>query len=265
MQLKIYQIDAFTDKAFAGNPAAVVPLKEWLDDAVMQSIAAENNLAETAFFLSDIDSDGFHLRWFTPKVEVKLCGHATLATSFVLFNELGYDKDEIVFNTLSGKLMVTKNAELLTLNFPTQKPVPCDLPPSLEKAIGEKPLECLKNNDYVLVFENEDIIKNISPNHNLISKLDARGVIITAPGEEYDFVARFFAAASGIDEDPVTGSAYTKLTPYWAEKLGKTSFKVRQVSQRGGNLTLELKDDRVFISGHAVKYLEGMIEIPVSH
>ncbi|MBN4059890.1 MAG: isomerase [SAR86 cluster bacterium] len=263
MKLKIFQIDAFADKAFAGNPAAVVPLKKWLDAAVMQSIAAENNLAETAFF---VPADGeFQLRWFTPKVEVKLCGHATLATSFVLFNELGYDKDEIIFNTLSGKLMVTKNVDLLTLNFPSQKPEPCELLPSLEKALGRKPLACLKNVDYVLVFENEDVIKNISPNHDLIRKIDTRGIIVTAPALEYDFVARFFAAASGIDEDPVTGSAYTKLVPYWAEKLGKTSFKARQVSQRGGNLMLELKGDRVLISGNAVKYLEGTIDIPVNH
>lgn len=262
MKLKLFQIDAFTDKTFAGNPAAVVPLKEWLDAEVMQAIAAENNLAETAFFVPD--NDGFQLRWFTPKVEVKLCGHATLAASYVLFNELGYDKDEIVFNTLSGKLMVTRNADLLTLNFPSQKPEPCELPPSLEKAMGEKHLECLKNTDYVLVFENEDIIKNISPNHDLIRKTEARGVIVTARSTKYDFVARFFAAASGIDEDPVTGSAYTKLAPYWAEKLGKTSFKARQVSERGGDLTLELRADRVLISGQAVKYLEGTIEIPVS-
>ena len=223
MKLKIFQIDAFTDLAFAGNPAAVVPLNEWLNDAVMQSIAAENNLAETAFFVPA--DDGFQLRWFTPTVEVKLCGHATLATAFVLFNELDYKKDEINFHTLSGKLMVTKKGDLLTLNFPCQKPEPCELPPSLEKAIGAKPLECLKNVDYILVFENEDVIKNISPNHDLIRRIDARGVIVTAPAKEYDFVARFFAAASGIDEDPVTGSAYTKLTPYWAEKLQKNCRK----------------------------------------
>lgn len=263
MKLKIFQIDAFTDKAFTGNPAAVVTLKEWLDAAVMQSIAAENNLAETAFFVPD--ADGFQLRWFTPKVEVKLCGHATLATSFVLFNELGYEKNEIIFSTLSGKLIVTKDADMLTLNFPSQKPEPCELPPSLEKAMGEKHLECLKNTDYVLVFENEDTIKNISPNHDMIRKTDARGVIVTARSAEYDFVARFFAAGTGIDEDPVTGSAYTKLVPYWAEKLGKTSFKARQVSERGGDLILELKGDRVLISGQAVKYLEGTIEIPVNY
>jgi PhzF family phenazine biosynthesis protein len=260
MRLKIFQIDAFTDKVFAGNPAAVVPLDEWLDDALMQSIAAENNLAETAFFVPD--GEAFHLRWFTPIVEVKLCGHATLATSFVLFNELAYDRDEIIFNTLSGQLMVTKNDEMLTLNFPTQKPEPCDLPPTLEKAIAEKPLECLKSTDYVLVFDNEEIIKNITPNHELIRKTDARGVIVTAPAKDYDFVARFFAAGSGIDEDPVTGSAYTKLTPYWAEKMGKTSFKARQLSKRGGDLSLELKGERVHISGHAAKYLEGEIEVP---
>ena len=260
MQLKMFQIDAFTNRSFAGNPAAVVPLDEWMDDSLMQAIAAENNLAETAFFVPD--GDAFQLRWFTPKVEVKLCGHATLATAFVLFNELGYGKEEIIFNTLSGQLMVTKDAEMLTLNFPSQKPEPCLLPPTLEKAIAAKPLECLKNTDYVLVYDNEEIIKNITPNHDLIRKTDARGVIVTAPGKDYDFVARFFAAASGIDEDPVTGSAYTKLTPYWADKLGKTSFKVRQLSQRGGDLFLELKGDRVFISGKAVKYLEGIIEVP---
>tara|TARA_R110000772_G_scaffold196899_13_gene307669 strand:+ start:550 stop:1332 length:783 start_codon:yes stop_codon:yes gene_type:complete len=260
MKLPVYQIDAFTDKIFAGNPAAVMPLQEWLDDNIMQSIAAENNLAETAFFVHE--ADGFHLRWFTPKVEVRLCGHATLASAFVLFNELHYEGDEIIFNTLSGKLMVTKNGELLTLNFPSQIPEPCELPPALLKAMtGKKPQACLKNVDYVLVYEDEDTVRNMSPNHELIKQTDARGVIITAPAKDYDFVARFFAAASGINEDPVTGSAYTKLTPYWAERLGKTSFRARQVSQRGGDLQLELKGDRVLISGQAVKFLEGTIEL----
>lgn len=260
MRLKMFQIDAFTDRSFAGNPAAVVPLDEWIDDTLMQSIAAENNLSETAFFVPD--KDAFQLRWFTPKVEVKLCGHATLATAFVLFNELAYDKNEIIFQTLSGQIMVSKEAEMLTLNFPSQKPEPCKLPPVLEKAIAVKPRECLKNMDYVLVYENEEIIKKIAPNHDLIRKTDARGVIVTAPAKDYDFVARFFAAASGIDEDPVTGSAYTKLAPYWADKLGKTSFKARQLSPRGGDLLLQLKGDRVHISGKAVKYLEGIIEVP---
>lgn len=260
MKLPVYQIDAFTDKAFAGNPAAVMPLQEWLDDAVMQSIAAENNLAETAFFVPA--EEGFDLRWFTPKVEVRLCGHATLASAFVLFNELHFEGEEIIFNTLSGKLMVTKNGDLLTLNFPSQMPEPCELPPVLLKAMENKrPQACLKNVDYVLVYDDEDTVRNMSPNHELIKQTDARGVIITALAKDYDFVARFFAAASGINEDPVTGSAYTKLTPYWADKLGKNSFKARQVSQRGGNLQLELKGERVLISGNAVKFLEGMIEI----
>ncbi len=263
MKLKIFQIDAFTDKAFSGNPAAVIPLPEWLDDAVMQDIAAENNLAETAFFVPA--DDEFNLRWFTPTVEVRLCGHATLATSYVLFNELDFGSDELVFNTLSGKLMVTKNGELLTLNFPSQKPEPCDLPAGLEQAFNLKPRACLKNTDYVLVYESEEDIRDIIPDHGLIRRTDARGVIVTASAADYDFVARFFAAGSGIDEDPVTGSAYTKLAPYWAEQLGKTTFRARQLSQRGGDLQLELAGDRVLISGHAVKYLEGVIEIPVNH
>jgi len=259
MKLQIFQIDAFANKAFEGNPAAVVPLETWLPDETMQAIAEENNLAETAFFTPT--TSGFHIRWFTPVDEVKLCGHATLASAFVLFHLLGYQSDSIRFDSLSGPLSVTKTNDLLTLNFPTQKPVRCDIPEELVKGLGKSPLECFANEDYIAVFENEEDISSINPNHYYLEQLNHRGVIVTSPAKEYDFVARFFAPKYGVPEDPVTGSAYTQLTPYWAERLGKNSLDAKQISSRGGQLKCELKADRVLISGSAIKYFEGTIEI----
>jgi PhzF family phenazine biosynthesis protein len=259
MKLPIYQIDAFAEKPFEGNPAAVIPLREWLSDTIMQSIAEENNLAETAFFVPT--ESGFHIRWFTPTKEVKLCGHATLASAFVLFKYLKYESNVINFDSLSGPLAVTKTDDLLTLDFPCQKPKMCDIPEELVKGLGKSPLECYRNEDFVAVFKSQEEILGIVPNQNYLEKLDLRGIIVTAPSTEYDFVARFFAPKFGIPEDPVTGSAYTQLVPYWSNKMGKLKFSAKQLAPRGGKLLCELKGNRVLISGAAVKYLEGTIEI----
>lgn len=263
MKLPIYQVDAFAEKAFEGNPAAVVPLDEWLPEATMQSIAAENNLAETAFFVAT--DGGFHIRWFTPTKEVTLCGHATLASAFVLFNCLGFgaesDERPIVFDSLSGELKVSRQGDLLTLDFPNQPPEPCDIPEALVQGLGKRPVACYKFEDYVAVFEHEEDIKAMAPDFSALEQLDLRGVIVTAPASEYDFVARFFAPKYGIPEDPVTGSAYTKLTPYWAERTGKQVLNARQISSRGGNLQCTLKGDRVTIAGKAALYMSGSIDI----
>jgi PhzF family phenazine biosynthesis protein len=259
MKLKIYQVDAFARSAFEGNPAAVIPLDEWLSEDIMQSIAEENNLSETAFFVPR--GGHFHIRWFTPLKEVKLCGHATLASAHVLFDMLGYSSDRIIFDSLSGPLSVLGNNDLLTLDFPTQPPLPCETPAELIKGLGKVPVECLCNKDFVAVFESRKDVADIVPDHEHLKKADLRGVIITAPSEEYDFVARFFAPKYGVPEDPVTGSAFTHLIPYWAGKLHKNRLKAKQISSRGGEVCCELKGDRVLISGTAVKYLEGSIEI----
>jgi len=259
MEISIYQIDAFASKLFEGNPAAVCPLDKWLPDKVMQSIAAENNLSETAFFTPR--GDGFHIRWFTPVSEVDLCGHATLAAAYVLFKILGYKKDRIEFNSKSGILAVTKDDGWLTMDFPAQPPVSCAIPKEIVTAFHIPPIECLRSEDYIAVFEREIDIELANPDLELLKKLDLRGVIITAKSTRYDFVARFFAPKYGIPEDPVTGSAYTQLTPYWAAKIGLKKFSVKQMSSRGGELTCEIVDDRVFISGKAIKFLEGRIKI----
>lgn len=261
MKLTIYQIDAFAEKLFEGNPAAVVPLATWLPDTTMQAIAEENNLAETAFFVPA--NNRFHIRWFTPTKEVALCGHATLASAFVLFELLGYKQDTIIFDSLSGALSVTKGEGLLTLDFPIQKPVQCEISEELIKGLGKMPLECYRNEDFLAVFADEQDVSSINPNYSYLEQLDLRGVIVTAPSLEQDFVVRFFAPKYGIPEDPVTGSAYTQLAPYWAEKTGKTKLRARQISPRGGKLTCELKDGRVLISGNAIKYMEGTIEIKI--
>ncbi len=259
MKIPLYQIDAFASKLFEGNPAAVCPLDKWLPDEIMQSIAAENNLSETAFFVPR--GNGFHIRWFTPASEVDLCGHATLAAAYILFNTLGYKKDKIEFDSKSGILTVTKDNEWLVMDFPAQPPVSCDIPEEIIKAFNIEPIECLKSEDFIVVFEREIDIESTHPDFGQLIKLDLRGVIITAKSSRYDFVARFFAPKYGIPEDPVTGSAYTQLAPYWVSKIGPKRFSVKQMSSRGGELTCELVGDRVLISGRAVKYLEGTIKI----
>jgi len=214
VELTLYQIDAFASKPFEGNPAAVCPLDEWLPEKIMQSIAEENNLSETAFFIPT--GNGFHIRWFTPTSEVDLCGHATLATAYVLFNILRYKDDKIVFDSKSGILTVTKDDELLVMDFPAQPPFLCDIPEEIVKAFDIAPIECLKSEDFIVVFKHENDIESANPDFEQLKKLDLRGVIITAKSSRYDFVARFFAPKYGVPEDPVTGSAYTQLAPYWA-------------------------------------------------
>ena len=257
MKIKQYQVDAFATRAFEGNPAAVCPLDSWLDDGLMQAIAEENNLSETAFF---VPSDkGFALRWFTPVKEVDLCGHATLATAHIIFEKLGYAKPVITFETRSGDLFVSRKGTQLEMDFPACPLVPCALPAMLAEGLGQRPLEVLAADDYVAVFDSEATVRAITPNQALLALLDLRCVVITAPGAEVDFVSRVFGPKFGIPEDPVTGSSHCELAPYWAAKLGKTTLSARQVSRRGGNLTCEVKADRVRLTGSAVTFMEADI------
>ncbi len=259
MKLTLYQVDAFAAKPFEGNPAAICPLGSWLSDSVMQQIAMENNLSETAFFVP-VDT-GFHIRWFTPVREVDLCGHATLASAHVLFNHLGYASEQISFESRSGNLTVRRRQETLELDFPAQPPVACQTPDAISRAFAQSPHECLAAEDYIVVFDSEASVTEANPDLTLLSQLDLRGVAITAKSESCDFVSRFFAPKYGIDEDPVTGSAFTQLAPYWANQLDKTRMSARQVSRRGGDVTCELVKDRVKISGEAVTYLIGTINL----
>ena len=261
MQINVYQVDAFANKPFEGNPAAICPLSEWLPEQLLQAIASENNLSETAFFVPN--DDGYELRWFTPSTEVDLCGHATLATAYVLFEELGYEGEEIRFTTKSGELSVVRSGESLRMNFPAQIPVPHELPSQLVAAFGTTPEDCLKFADIIAVFSSEDLVRSADPDMSLLEQLDCRGIIITAESQNYDFVARWFGPRTGIKEDPVTGSAFTQLVPYWANRLGKSKFEAKQLSQRGGEVSCELLGDRVFISGKAVIYMRGIIDIEV--
>ena len=261
MTLKIYQIDAFTDKLFAGNPAAVCPLNLWLPDELLQKIATENNLSETAFYIKK--DDAYHIRWFTPNVEVDLCGHATLATAFVLFHFENHTQNEIHFHSLrSGKLTVRKNDDLLTLNFPADVIEEIPISEALTACFDRTPIAAFKGKtDYMLVFDNEAQIENIKPDLRKIGALPVRGVIVTAKGKQVDFVSRFFGPQSGVDEDPVTGSAHTTLTPYWAEKSGKKSLNAIQLSPRRGYLQCEYLNERVEISGQARAYMKGEITV----
>lgn len=261
MKLKIYQLDAFTDKIFSGNPAAVCMLDKWLPDEIMQKIAMENNLAETAFFVKI--NDRFEIRWFTPTVEVDLCGHATLASAAVLYNYEQYTGNEITFfSHRSGILTVTKDGNMITLDFPSDKFERVELSPQLIACFSCQPLEAYRGKtDYMLIFSTEEQISKIVPDLVAISRLKARGIIITAPGNEVDFVSRFFAPQSGINEDPVTGSAHTTLTPYWARKTGKNELFAIQLSARKGFLKCAYQGDRVKISGQAKTYLQGEITV----
>jgi PhzF family phenazine biosynthesis protein len=257
MKLEIYQVDAFTSKPFGGNPAAIVPLKEWLPEATMQSIALENNLSETAFFVEE--SDGYRLRWFTPTAEIDLCGHATLATAFVIFTILGTPETVLKFQTKSGLLTVERLGDRFVLDFPSRPAAPCETPAGLIEAIGMAPKEVLRSRDYLMVYETEDEVRAIEPNFAELLKINTHAVIVTAKGDSSDFVSRFFAPEVGVFEDPVTGSAHCTLIPYWAEKLDKREFFAKQVSARGGELFCELVDDRVKIGGNATLFLKGEI------
>jgi PhzF family phenazine biosynthesis protein len=258
MEFKIYQIDAFAEQVFGGNPAAVVPLTEWLTDDLMQKIAMENNLSETAFYIKE--SDRVLIRWFTPGIEVDLCGHATLASAHVLFEHEGFEGDQIsFFSPRSGELSVSRSSDgFLQLDFPKDELEKIELAPWLSAPFQPVPLEAYKGkSDIILIFDNEQQIKTLHYDLHKISQIRSRGVIVTAPGDEVDFVSRFFGPLVGVPEDPVTGSAHTSLTPLWAEKLGKNKLFAHQVSHRGGKLVCELAGNRVKISGKAITYLMG--------
>ncbi|THB71606.1 MAG: PhzF family phenazine biosynthesis protein [Desulfovibrio sp.] len=263
MEITLYQVDAFTDKVFGGNPAAVCPLDEFLDVGLMQQIAAENNLSETAFFVKN--KDRFDLRWFTPEFEIDLCGHATLASAFVVLDLMGHTDDRIHFDTKSGPLTVTRDNGLLRMDFPARPPKEYEAPAKLLKGMGNPaPKEILASRDAFLVYEDVDQVRELAPEFPMLVDLDVMGVIATAPGEPgsgVDFVSRFFAPSAGIDEDPVTGSAHCTLIPYWSERLGKNHLTAHQVSARGGVLDCTFEGDRATMAGQAVLYMKGIITL----
>ncbi len=260
MKLTMYQIDAFTQKVFEGNPAAVIPLQEWLEDTLMQKIAMENNLSETVFFVKE--QEKYHIRWFTPKAEVDMCGHATLASAYVIFEELHEQENEIVFSSKSGDLVVKKESDgSLVMDFPLLEINECPIPQQIIDSFAQKPIACYKSMDYIVIFENEKDIIEAQPNLELLKSLDARGVCIASVSQKYDFVTRFFAPKHGIDEDPVTGSAFTQLAPYFSKTLDRDNFSCKQLSPRGGEVFCKFKGKRVEISGFCVKFLEAIIEI----
>ncbi|WP_435263309.1 PhzF family phenazine biosynthesis protein [Tenacibaculum sp. nBUS_03] len=264
MRINIYQIDAFTDQLFGGNPAAVCPLVNWLDDEILQNIAIENNLAETAFFVQSSENR-FHLRWFTPEFEMDLCGHATLASAFVIIEELGNKYNEVLFDTQSGLLTVKKVGDYYELDFPSRPPKKSSLPKIISDGLNIQPKEIWKARDYLLVYDTEDDIESIKPNIAILNQIniDPGGIIVTAKGksENVDFVSRFFTPQATVFEDPVTGSAHCTLVPFWADRINKTELRALQISKRGGELLCQLNKDRVLIKGKAVKYLEGTIEL----
>ena len=258
MSLPVFHVDAFTASRFAGNPAAVCPLVEWLDDDLLRAVAAENNLSETAYFVPH--GDHYELRWFTPRCEVKLCGHATLASAFVLLQVLAYKRETVRFETrFSGALTVCSDGEWLAMDFPALVPWPCANPPAaMIEGLGETPAEVVQIEDnYFAVYEHEEDVRRIRPNFTLLEKLHPAGVAITAPGVDADFVSRYFAPSYGTPEDPVTGSTHCSLAPYWGQRLGKSTLHARQVSERGGELWCEVKGECVILKGRAVLTLQG--------
>lgn len=261
-KLTMYQVDAFANEVFQGNPAAVIPLLEWLSESQLQNIAAENNLSETAFFVPS--ENGFHLRWFTPTHEAPLCGHATLAAAYVIFNYLKPDLQTVHFNTMSGTLGVSQHNGMLVLDFPSLQLHPCEAPTALLTGLTVQPKQVFKtveDTNYYGIFDTEQEIVALKPNLTHLEKLFPFGVVITAPGDTSDFVSRYFAPGAGIPEDPVTGSTHCALTPYWSKQLGKRKLLAKQLSKRGGELRCELLGERVAIGGKAVRYLEGTIYI----
>lgn len=261
MELRVFQVDAFTDSVFGGNSAAVCPLAAWLPDALMQKIAMENAVAETVFFLAE--DEGFQIRWFTPEIEMDLCGHATLAAAHVIFNHLDYPQDTVRFDSASGELTVTRDDNWLTLDFPARPAVTVQVPRIILDGLGGQPVEVLKARDYMLVYEHEDHIRDMQPDTELLNQinLDPGGIIVTAPGNDVDFVSRFFTPQASIFEDPVTGSAHCSLIPYWHMRTGKQTLTARQLSSRGGFLKCFADGNRVRISGQAVTYLSGTIAL----
>lgn len=260
MKIPLYQVDAFATRLFEGNPAAVVPLDSWLDDDVLSSIAMENNLSETAFFVNN--RDVYDLRWFTPEAEVDLCGHATLAAAHVLFEHLAHSHSEVTFKTASGDLVVRREAPGYRMDFPAVDLEPIDPPDQMYEAVGRKIDQCLLGRNLVVVVKDEKTVKAIRPNQETLKELPGEGLIVTAPGDKMDFVSRYFCPKFGIEEDPVTGSAHCELTPFWSKKTGRTSFTARQVSRRGGTIHCRLRGDRVHLVGEAVDYLQGEIVFP---
>jgi PhzF family phenazine biosynthesis protein len=260
MKISMYQVDAFTDRVFGGNPAAVCPLDKWLSDDVMLSIAAENNLAETAFFVPE--DDGFRLRWFTPVAEVDLCGHATLASADVLFRQLRFPGESIRFETRSGPLTVQRQDDLYSMDFPATVPAECPIPEALAEGLGKKPQRVLRAFDYIAQFASEEEIRSLKPDFTKLAKLDLRGICVTAPGENCDFVSRFFAPKLGVNEDSVTGSAHCELTTLWSQLTGRTKLSAIQISPRRGHVLCELQGDRVVLSGRAAHYMTAEIIVP---
>ncbi len=260
MRIPYYQVDAFTSKLFRGNPAGVCVLEQWLPDALLQRIAAENNLSETAFFTRE--QGYFHLRWFTPVMEVDLCGHATLAPAFVLFSELSHPDASARFQTRSGWLSATRRSGMIELDFPSRPAVSSKAPEQLLRGLGHNPGEVLRSRDYLAVFDSEAEVASLAPDMGLLAELDCLGIIVTAPGKEADFVSRFFAPRAGVPEDPATGSSHCSLIPFWAERLGKSELFARQLSRRGGELYCRHLGERVGIGGHAVIYSRAELEIP---
>jgi PhzF family phenazine biosynthesis protein len=257
VKVPFYQVDAFTGTRFAGNPAAVCLLTDWPADGLLQAVARENNLSETAFLVPD--GDDFRLRWFTPAVEVDLCGHATLASAFVVLNAIRPGVGQVRFHTLSGVLTVERRGDWLSMDFPARIPRSCAAPAELERAFPGVRIEVLAADDYLVVLSDQAAVLNADPDHRLLQRLDRRAVCITAPGRDCDFVSRFFAPKCGIDEDPVTGSAHCMLTPYWARRLGRSTLVARQLSARGGEVRCEDRGERVTLSGRAVQVIEGTL------
>jgi PhzF family phenazine biosynthesis protein len=262
MELPLYQLDAFTKRLFAGNPAAVMPLERFHDDATLQAIAAENNLSETAFLVAD--GGDYRLRWFTPTLEVPLCGHATLASAAVVMERLEPDRRSVVFHSASGPLTVRRAADGYIMNFPARASVPVSAPPGLAAALGVVPLEIHAGSEnYLVLVESASTLRGLQPDMAALARLDRGGVIVTAAGDGgYDFISRYFAPAKGVAEDPVTGSAHCMLAPYWAAKTGKTGFRAFQASARGGEVLCRLEGDRVALEGSVVFYLEGRVAMP---
>jgi PhzF family phenazine biosynthesis protein len=261
MRLPLYQLDAFTTRQFAGNPAAVMPMDHFLEDAVLQSLAAENNLAETAFLVPD--NGDFRLRWFTPTVEVPFCGHATLASAAVVMERLEPGRGRVVFHSKSGPLTVTRKETGYLMDFPARSVRPVPVPTGMAQALGATPLEGADDAfNYVVLLEDAQAVRDLAPDLGAIARLDRTGVIVTAPGDgNYDFVSRYFAPAKGIPEDPVTGGAHCALVPYWASRLNKTRFRAFQASRRGGEILCRLVGDRVELEGNCAFYLEGVVNL----